>query len=360
MNLIKKIHTWIKQESTFSDDSNSMLFLIRFLLFAWIPYYFFIFIYTLTLGLYKFSAIIAIAVIIFSALLYLSHEIRVRLCTVFTCLTIIFLSFILTPAFGWRCSFQNMIYITFLILWYDSMLDIRIKMLISFIITTIICLISYTTKFGTTILNPDSVEYLILFYFNIMQFSICLSLVAYFYCTLYVDVEKNLIINNRKLKLMSETDPLTKLVNRRYAQNELKEIEKSKKCGAISIAIGDIDYFKRANDTYGHECGDYVLATLAEYFKNTMDKQGYVARWGGEEFLFVFKDKNGDEALRELEILRENISNTILNYKDQTFSVTMTFGLEEYSPLIGFKDTIIKADEKLYLGKQSGRNRTVY
>lgn len=360
MRLLKTIHGWIKKESPFEDDSNSMLFLVRFLLYAWIPYYTVVFFYTLTREFYFYAATVGIATLVMISTLALSYKVRIRICALITCITIIALTYILTTGFGWRSSFQNMIYIAFLILWYDAMMDIRLKLLLSVMFTTVICIISYSTPFGGTLLDPSTVEYVTLVYFNIMVFSICLSLVAYFYCTLYVDVEKSLRINNRKLKEMSETDALTKLVNRRYAQQELAALPNKNKGNLISIAIGDIDLFKNVNDTYSHECGDYVLSTLAGIFKEVMSKQGFVARWGGEEFLFVFTNKNGDEALLELEKLRATISKTELKYRNETFNVTMTFGLEEFSPRIGVTETLEKADEKLYIGKQSGRNRTIY
>ena len=360
MKLIKIVHGWIKKDSPFEDDSNSLLFLIRFLLFIWAPYDIVILLYTLSRGLYKYSLVVSIAIVVYVLTLHLTYRTRVSYCAIAACLATMFSTFILTTAFGWRCSFQNMIYIIFLILWYDAMTDIKIKLLLSLIITSAICILSALTPFGGTILSPDSVEYKALVYFNIVVFSMCLSLVAYFYCTLYVDVEKSLRINNKKLKMLSETDTLTQLVNRRYAENELALLTTRNDWSSISIAIGDIDLFKSVNDTYGHECGDYVLSTIAAIFKETMRKHGFVARWGGEEFLFVYEKLNGDEALIELEKLRNKIEKTTLEYKDTKFNVTMTFGLEEYSSYIGVKETIDKADEKLYLGKQAGRNRIIY
>lgn len=360
MKKIKTVHFWIKKKSKFEDDSNSLLYLIRFLLFIWIPYYTIILGYSISKKLFYYAIVLAIAVTLYIISLILTYNVRIRYAAILTVITTIESAFILTQAFGWRCSFQNMIYITFLIIWYDAMMDIRLKIGLSLFITSHICILSNKTPFGATILDPTTFEYNGLVWFNIIVFASCLSLVAYFYCTLYVDVEKSLRINNKKLKQMSETDTLTKLVNRRYAQNELAEIEKSNNWSSVSIAIGDIDLFKHVNDTYGHECGDYVLSTLAAIFKEAMSKQGFVARWGGEEFLFVFENLNGDMALVELEAIRKEILKTPLEYKGEKFNVTMTFGLEEYSPNIGVKETIEKADEKLYLGKQAGRNRAIY
>ncbi|MBO5551115.1 MAG: GGDEF domain-containing protein, partial [Lachnospiraceae bacterium] len=114
------------------------------------------------------------------------------------------------------------------------------------------------------------------------------------------------------------------------------------------------------NDTRGHDCGDYVLKTLASVFKDFMKDKGYVSRWGGEEFVFIFKDINGDDAYPMLEDLRRNIEKMELEFFSHKFNITMTFGVEEYSPMFGSEEAIKKADEKLYIGKESGRNKVVY
>ncbi|SFO00055.1 diguanylate cyclase (GGDEF) domain-containing protein [Pseudobutyrivibrio sp. JW11] len=357
---IKKLNEWIKKAPAYSEDSSSMISLVRYLLCAWIPYYCAILIYTIIRGYFLYSVVLSIAVVIYAIALNLSYKIRVRACAFIVILTTIASTYVLTYGFGWRCSFQNMIYIAFLVLWYDAMSSLKVKISLSLIITAIFLSLSTLTPFGGTILNPDSLEFRLLVWVNIIEFSICLSLTAYFYCTLYVDVERTLRINNKQLKLMSETDTLTGLMNRRFAQNELKDIEKAKDISFISIAIGDIDFFKNINDTYGHDCGDYVLSELAELFKSSMTLPNFVARWGGEEFLFVFVNKNGDEALLLLEDLRNKVRNFDFKYKDKTFNVTMTFGLEEYSRTIGTVSTIEAADKKLYFGKQAGRNRVVF
>ncbi|MBP3278932.1 MAG: GGDEF domain-containing protein, partial [Butyrivibrio sp.] len=126
------------------------------------------------------------------------------------------------------------------------------------------------------------------------------------------------------------------------------------------IAIGDIDFFKNVNDTYGHEAGDFILQSLAEEFKNFMKARGFVARWGGEEFLFVLPRINGDEAMAVLDELRLIVKKREYVYKEHTIKLTMTFGIEEFSKISGVEKTIEEADKKLYLGKQNGRDQVVF
>ena len=356
----KRILQLLKIETKYEDEPNSILFLARYLLLIYIPYNLLLTIYALIKDFYFYSAVFIIAAVVHCTMLFLSYKIRPRVFAFFVCMTTIISSCILTYGFGWRCSFQNHIYIIFLFLWYDAMISVKNKYILSVLITTIMGFLSSLTPFGGTILDPSSIEYKLLVYFNIVIFSIGLSLVAYVYCTQYVEVERNPRIYNKKLKLMSETDTLTKLMNRRYAEHELIGFDENKSNDFISIALGDIDFFKNINDTYGHECGDYVLYTLAGMFKKHMTGQGFVCRWGGEEFLFVYEGKNGDDALIALEDLRKQIETFPFEFEGNAFNVHMTFGLEEYSNKIGHIKIIESADKKLYLGKESGRNKVVY
>lgn len=128
----------------------------------------------------------------------------------------------------------------------------------------------------------------------------------------------------------------------------------------INIAIGDIDFFKQVNDTYGHEAGDVVLQKLGEILQEYMSKSGLIARWGGEEFLFVFYGINGDESMHKLEELRKMIAAMQIEHENQIIRITITLGLQEHMAGDSVEHTIIEADKKLYIGKQTGRNRVVF
>lgn len=168
---------------------------------------------------------------------------------------------------------------------------------------------------------------------------------------------------NKELQHIASTDPLTKLWNRfrmlDYVSRCLKRYNRGE-TQFMSVAIGDIDHFKQINDTYGHECGDEVLRRMAELFREHMAGIGAVARWGGEEFLFLFENMNGDDAWNELSKLQLRINRLEIPYGDQVLHVTMTFGLTEYDMQISTDANIKQADDKLYKGKESGRNRIVY
>ena len=176
-------------------------------------------------------------------------------------------------------------------------------------------------------------------------------------------MESRLQEYNKELKQVASTDPLTKVWNRFWMLEHVEKCLKHYRKGEMhfmSVAIGDIDFFKRVNDTYGHECGDEVLRALASLFKEEMRDVDAVARWGGEEFLFLFENMNGDEAWTALSMIQTKINRMEIPYEDQVIHVTMTFGLVEYDFHLSLDDNIKLADDKLYRGKEQGRDRIIY
>lgn len=160
------------------------------------------------------------------------------------------------------------------------------------------------------------------------------------------------------LRRLIERDVLTGLFNRRSAEKKIDGIEDSgvKYC----VAIGDIDHFKKFNDTFGHECGDVVLREVAHLLNEGMKgREGFVARWGGEEFLLVFANAGIEEAKDALMLIRQALHDKDVEYDGQIHKVTMTFGAAEKEPGVAINHLIRAADDKLYEGKQGGRDRVI-
>lgn len=159
------------------------------------------------------------------------------------------------------------------------------------------------------------------------------------------------------LRRLIERDVLTGLYNRRCAEKKIDEIEKD---GIMyCVSIGDIDHFKIFNDTFGHECGDVVLKEVAAILNANMSGKGFVARWGGEEFLLVYENANMDSAYAGLMGIRENLHEADVEYEGQKHKVTMTFGVAEKIDGTSIAKLINVADDKLYEGKQGGRDRVI-
>lgn len=167
---------------------------------------------------------------------------------------------------------------------------------------------------------------------------------------------------SRSLEEMITTDPLTKLFNRRACKKYLEKwigICNKRQENRITVAIGDIDHFKKINDTYGHDCGDLVLVTVSDIFKKHMRDNGCAARWGGEEFLLVF-EKEVKVASEQLCAILNEIKNHEFDYKGEKFRITFTVGVN--GDIIGhsFDEIVNSADECLYQGKNGGRDRVVF
>ena len=165
---------------------------------------------------------------------------------------------------------------------------------------------------------------------------------------------------HRALRDMMDKDALTKLFNRRSANRKLDLIRSHYVNGgkSYSVAIGDIDFFKKVNDTYGHDAGDLVLITVSDILQKHLKNLGFVARWGGEEFLLVFDKMDVKEAETKLWSILEELRATEIAYENLIIKVTMSFGVVCAPDLD--QDEIIKlADENLYYAKESGRNRVI-
>ncbi|MBQ7781925.1 MAG: diguanylate cyclase [Lachnospiraceae bacterium] len=175
------------------------------------------------------------------------------------------------------------------------------------------------------------------------------------------DMGYSALYMQRSLRNLVEQDTLTELNNRRFADKRLKQTQMQADIHGTHfvVAIGDIDFFKSVNDTYGHECGDIVLKQVAAVLKKHMLGKGFVARWGGEEFLFLYDNTDLNDARKETELLLDEIRNLPITYDDQNLHITMTFGLAEGGVQTNIKDLLQKADANLYKGKEAGRNRVI-
>lgn len=162
------------------------------------------------------------------------------------------------------------------------------------------------------------------------------------------------------LRSLISTDPLTGLYNRRACNirlSELKELADSEG-QAFSVALGDIDFFKHFNDRYGHACGDEVLKDVARILTRCAEG-GMVSRWGGEEFLMAFGGNDPEAAHRAAHRAMEELSAYRCEYEGESIPVTMTFGTAQYNGAQSYETLVNTADERLYYGKNHGRNRVV-
>lgn len=169
-----------------------------------------------------------------------------------------------------------------------------------------------------------------------------------------------LVATNRQLEAMAMTDALTTLPNRRSTMARMRDVlaESNRFGDQISCIMIDIDYFKRVNDTYGHDNGDRVLKQIAQIFLNNARSYDFVSRMGGEEFLIISSRSSRTDSLHLAERMRKAVSDFEFILNDgNTTSITISLGVASWEEnFIDGNDLIRSADRALYRAKNEGRN----
>lgn len=164
----------------------------------------------------------------------------------------------------------------------------------------------------------------------------------------------------QKLMALNMIDALTGVNNRRSLETHLKEeLERHKRYGhPLSLIMFDIDHFKHVNDTYGHQCGDYVLQMIAELIVSSIRSEDILARYGGEEFCCILPETPIAAAMVLAERFRKKIADHVFEYEKDRIRVTISLGVSAMSPKIKTCDMLLKnADDGLYTAKNRGRNQ---
>ncbi len=152
-------------------------------------------------------------------------------------------------------------------------------------------------------------------------------------------------------------DTLTGLYNRRYLEHKIRHMDHLQ--DEFAITMVDIDFFKKVNDTYGHDAGDEVLVKVAACLMEAATEDNLAVRWGGEEFILFFPNTKCEQAYTTVENLRKQVENMVILAGEREIHVTITSGIAEGFPGSNYEAVIKSADDKLYIGKQKGRNQVV-
>ncbi len=163
--------------------------------------------------------------------------------------------------------------------------------------------------------------------------------------------------NKSALEYNMNHDQLTGLYNRRFLYSALDSTNHT--LPVYSIAMVDLDDFKRINDTYGHEIGDRVLVALSDILKTSVGPDDILVRWGGEEFIVYMPGTDKDAGYEKLSEILNRIREYRLIESDEAISFTATMGLATGTSLNNYEQLIDEADQKLYYGKKNGKNRIV-
>jgi len=168
-----------------------------------------------------------------------------------------------------------------------------------------------------------------------------------------------------ELEKLSTYDPLTGILNRRGGREEIELITAGLERGSekparkFSVLLLDIDDFKAINDTYGHDVGDLVIKSVAEFLKKETRRSDVVARWGGEEFLVALQNADAQDVINmffNTDAKKSQISLTVKTDKGEV-EVTLSGGSTNYMPRESLDDVVARADQALYKSKESGKNR---
>lgn len=186
----------------------------------------------------------------------------------------------------------------------------------------------------------------------------------------------NIIENNNKLKKIEEKskyDVATKLLNKENILSTIEKyiLNKNNDLKEIAVVVCDIDKFKSINDQYNHSAGDKVLETVANLFNEFQSRYNnfVTGRFGGDEFVLVFKNTNSKEVLNIINKIKNKIENETIEYNDKSIKITMSFGIyaidgfisKEFTSLTDIvdkrKELFNYADKALYDSKKNGRNK---
>ncbi len=161
--------------------------------------------------------------------------------------------------------------------------------------------------------------------------------------------------------LSSQTDALTRLPNRQAYNERVErafELFESRQL-PLAIAVADIDYFKSINDRFGHAAGDKTLQVVGRHFRKNLDKEDFIARWGGEEFVMILPGLTETELFTKLDELRDSLARTPFKFKQEKVTISASFGATCLKAGDTPDKAFNRADKYLYQAKHAGRNRVI-
>lgn len=363
MTLIHKFINLINQDVDNKNETKTVPVMLRLISVAMSAYFLFMLIYLMNVALVIPIVVAVLCILLMCVAFLLTYKEKNNWVVWITHIGINMWIIVAILYLGWECGAQQFITLLLVSIFMTSYVKRRLKLEYATLLVLLHVALHLFMMTNEPIYEQTFWQML---YTHIVSITFCFGTIICVVVTFShnsIAMETKLKDYNANLKRLANVDPLTGLKNRRCMMNFLKEnvenVAEVDKQKAV-IAIGDIDFFKRFNDYYGHACGDEVLTELAALFMDFMEDKGEVARWGGEEFLLVFTDCNLNQGIDYMEKLIHRIRLMDIRYGGETLRVTMTFGLSEYDPERTVDAIINNADKKLYFGKQNGRNRIVH
>ncbi|MDP5207951.1 GGDEF domain-containing protein, partial [Alishewanella sp. SMS9] len=159
--------------------------------------------------------------------------------------------------------------------------------------------------------------------------------------------------------IRSARDTLTGIPNRAAYEARLDlEFKRWLRQGTpLCIILGDVDFFKKINDSYGHSAGDKTLRVIAKILQQSIRQTDFLARYGGEEFVIIMPDTKLSQTSEPLNLIREKIKKIPFKFKNEHVRITISFGATEFLAGEQPRQAFDRADEALYLAKKGGRDQ---
>lgn len=243
----------------------------------------------------------------------------------------------------------------------NTMIILLLVMIVSFIVFK-----STSAIFATTSTVLLAAAYYMASYYVMSIYNIWIEVVVPLFVilvTFAISYLAKYLLKSRDFEYqykLATTDGLTELYNHRYFQDMMrKQIDTSKRYEQeFSLIIIDIDFFKKFNDTYGHQVGDTVLQTVAQILKKNTRATDYVCRYGGEEMSIILPQTSKEEALVNAQRICEAVAKTSLKVTGNTVNITISLGVSTYPQDGDSAQKLIEyADKALYYAKEHGRNQ---
>lgn len=283
-----------------------------------------------------------------------------------TYLEIIIHSFAATLCIGWRFGFPQ--YVIALVPFGYYMCHALLEGRRRYTIATLLGLAAFASFVSCRVLSryvgplyrlelPGAAELGVYIFNTFCNFSFLFMVTAIFLVEMQTATNQ-LQKQNAVLDAMANIDPLTGLYNRRSMHQFLESAARPGEGSSFCLVMCDIDDFKKINDTYGHDAGDYVLKEVARMAREQVGEYGHACRWGGEEMLLIIR---GDMELapRIAEAIRQEVSGFTFQAREQAIRCSLTIGVALHRGGDTIDHTITHADDNLYYGKRHGKNRVV-
>lgn len=360
MEVLRKIRDFLRKDTGDQNESTKLRYVIRIIMLLMILYNLTATIVSVVHGqgrnLVYFVAFFFAFIVVFAMSYFSKTDVELVLMHI----SMLAWGFVMIGKYGWKAGYQQIFVVLLVVNFFSGYKRYGLKIVYSvFLLFCRVGAFFIPSNQNSNALSSGTFSFVIQFVNSFFSYA-CISTLCFIYSRDSQKLEGKLVEYNVQLVNQANTDPLTGLNNRRKTLEYMNHLISDSKTTSICVSICDIDFFKKINDTYGHDIGDKVLKSLAKTMVSSLDSDCFVSRWGGEEFLIVFANANGDEAFVKLQDLRNKISQLNFEVKDRSFKVTLTYGLAEYDFRSDVQDFIKEADNKLYLGKENGRDQVVF